>query len=136
MNPTDANVVASSVGAETLPALRLSVVPGSAVPSTPRRRADTLLTRPAQFLPASWAPALPVRQASRLPSPGAAARAGFISVLLRGPRSRHTAVHSGGSAPAFKTCRQPKRAGASVSAHARPGLTSGCSGLASLAAEP
>jgi len=136
MNPTEAHVFASSVGAEALPALRLSGVAGRTVLSTQRGRTDTLLTRPANDLPASGAPALPVSGTSLLPAPGAAARAGLISVLLRGRRSRHIAVHSGGSGPAFKTCRQQGRAGASVSSSIRPGLTSGCSGLATLAAEP
>jgi len=116
MNPTDARVVAGSARAETLPALRLSVGAGTAVPSAPGQRADTLLTRPAQSLPTSWAPALPVAGTSLLPSPGAAALAGFIPVLLRGRRRRHITVQSGGSAPAFNTCRQQSRAGASDSA--------------------
>ena len=107
-----------------------------AAPSTPPWRAGTLLTRPAQSLSVSWAPALPVSGTSLLPSPGAAARAGYAFVLLRGSTRRHIPACSGGSGPAFKTCLQLKRAGASVSAHAFGGLTSGCSGLASLVAEP
>jgi len=135
MNPTDANVSASGVGAETLPALRLSVVAGAPVPSAPGQGADTLLPRPAQSVPASWAPALPVAGTSLLPSPGAAARARFISVLLRSPRPQFTSAHSGGSAPAFKTCRQPSRAGAPVPSSICLGLTPACSGLASLVAD-
>ena len=135
MNSKDAHVFASGVGAETLPALRLSVVAGTDVPFAEGQRAETLLTRPAKSLPASWAPALPVSGTSLLPSPGAAARAGFIAVRLRGRRSRFTSVHSGGSAPAFKTCRQQSRAGASVSSSILPGLTPACSGLASLVAD-
>jgi len=135
MNPEDAHVFASGVGAETLPALRLSVVAGTDVPSAKGQRADTLLTRPAKSLPALGAPALSVSGTSLLPSPGAAALAGFIPVLLRGRRRRHITVQSGGSAPAFKTCLQPSRAGASVSASIRLGLTPACSGLAALAAD-
>jgi len=136
MKPADASVLLNDIGADRSSALRLSVVTGWAMPSTPRRRTEALLTRPANDLPASWAPALPVSGTSLLPSPGAAARAGFIPVLLRGRGSHHIAVHSGGSGPAFKTCLPQSRAGASVSSHTRRGLTSGCSGLAALAAEP
>ena len=102
MKPADARVLLNDLGADKSSALRLSVVAGGSMPSTPRRRTDTLMTRPANNLSASWAPALPVSGTSLLPSPGAAARAGFTSVLLRGRRCRRIAVHSGGSAPAFK----------------------------------
>jgi len=135
MNPTDACVVLSGVGAETTPALRLSVAGERTVPLAPHRRTGTLMTRPASALSASGAPALPVAGTSLLPSTGAAALAAFIPVLPRGRRRRHITVQSGGSAPAFKTCRQRNRAGASVSASIRLGLTPACSGLAALAAD-
>ena len=98
-------------------------------------RAPHVLSRPANDLPAYWAPALPVSGTSVLPSPGAAARAGLIPVLLRVRWSPSITVHSGGSAPAFKTCRQLSRAGASVSSYTFGRLTSACSGLATLAAD-
>lgn len=123
MKPKDAVLVATATGADTFSALRLSVVAATFVSSTTCPRGLTLLTRPAIDLPASWAPALPVHQASFLPSPGAAARAGYAFVLLRGSTRRHIPACSGGSGPAFKTCLQLKRAGASVSAHAFGGLT-------------
>ncbi len=98
-------------------------------------RDRNVLSRPANDLRAYWAPALPVSGTSLLPSPGAAARAGLIPVLLRFRRSPVIAVHSGGSAPAFKMCRQLRRAGASVSSYTFGGLTSACSRLATLAAD-
>jgi len=135
MKPADASVLLNDIGADRSSALRLSVVTGWAMPSTPRRRTEALLTRPANDLPASWAPALPVSGTSLLPSPGAAALAGSIPALLSGRSRRHITVQSGGSAPAFKTCRQQGRAGASVSSSIRLGLTPACSGLATLAAD-
>ena len=153
--PEDAHLVRTLLASATSSALRLSAFadPSSRAITDRRRRhiwpavlANTrlgihtlrlqnVLSRPAHDLPASWDPALPESGTTFLPSPGAAARVGFIAARLRGRRLRFTSVHSGGSAPAFKTCRQQSRAGASVSASIRLGLTPACSGLAALAAD-
>ena len=153
--PKDAHLVRTFLAAATSSALRLSAFadPSSRAITDRRRRhiwpavlANTrlgihtlrlqnVLSRPAHDLPASWAPALPVAGTSLLPSPGAAARAGLIPVLLRVPRSLFTLVHSGGSAPKCQTCRQQRRAGASDSSYTFGCLTSACSGLAALAAD-
>ena len=134
--PEDAHLVRTFLTAAASLALRLSAFAVRSAPMDTGRRLPGLLplrvrgtqlgrspqrlqflgSRPAHDLPASGAPALPESGTSFLPSPGAAARAGFIPVRLRVHRSPYIPVHSGGSAPAFKTCRQRSRAGASVSA--------------------
>jgi len=53
MKPADASVLLNDIGADRSSALWLSVVAGRAMPSTPRRRAEALLARPANDLPAS-----------------------------------------------------------------------------------
>ncbi len=135
--PVNAHLVRTALASDASSALRLAAF---AVPSWPtgtgrrqqaclpcrvrctvfdrsHRRFHFVLSRPAHDLPASGAPALPESDTTLLPSPGAAARAGLIPVRLRVHPFPFTSVQSGGSAPAFKTCRQPSRAGASVSAY-------------------
>ena len=134
--PEDAHLIRPFVTADASLALRLSAFAVPAAPMHTRRRQPALLpcrvrgaqlgrstrrlqvvlSRPAHDRPASRAPALPESGTTFLPSPGAAARAGFIPVRLRVHRSPVIPGHSGGSAPAFKTCHQQTRAGASVSA--------------------
>ena len=60
MKSVDAIVLANDIGAGTSPALRLSIVLEAPVPSATGPRRQPLLTRPADDLSASGAPALPV----------------------------------------------------------------------------